>query len=145
MSPDVDKFCEDVLRKISHIYGGLGNLKARIGTNRAFAEREVRGHLDKVRERVAVNQVAIAAAQSDVKIWAEEQRATTHASVQVWKTRRDASKLKRRAEKAERYAKAASDLAAHALDVAEEAALEAWLAREDARAALAKMTPEAGE
>jgi len=40
--------------------------------------------------------------------------------------------LQNRADNAERYAAAAVDVAVAALDEAEEAALEAWLARQDA-------------
>jgi hypothetical protein len=46
--------------------------------------------------------------------------------------------LQGRADKAERYAAAASAVAVAALDEAEEASLEAWLARQDANSAQAQ-------
>jgi hypothetical protein len=46
--------------------------------------------------------------------------------------------LQNRADKAERYAAGAIDIAVEAVDEAEQASLEAWLAREDANAVLPK-------
>jgi hypothetical protein len=46
--------------------------------------------------------------------------------------------LQRRSDNAERYAAAAIDVAVAAVDEAEQASLEAWLARQDADTAQAK-------
>jgi hypothetical protein len=52
-----------------------------------------------------------------------------------WKDKREKAKLQSRAESAERYGVAAALIALAAVDEAEQAVLEAWLAREDADAA----------
>jgi hypothetical protein len=48
-----------------------------------------------------------------------------------WKCRRDVAKLQDRADRAERCAVATIEVAAAAIDEAEQASLEAWLARVD--------------
>jgi hypothetical protein len=75
---------------------------------------------------------ACAAGQSDARNWLEEQKAITNSKIAEWKAKRDTAKLQDHADKAEQYANATIDLAKAALDEAERAALEAWLARQDA-------------
>ena len=58
---------------------------------------------------------------------------STQATIADWKTRHELAKLQDHADKAERYAAAALEVALAAIDSAEEAALESWLARLDAR------------
>jgi hypothetical protein len=73
-----------------------------------------------------------------VKGWVDEQKNATRDKITEWKTKRETSKLLKRADGAERYATAAADLAFAAVDEAEQAALEAWLARQDANSAQAR-------
>jgi len=90
------------------------------------------------RSRVEQGRARIAAAQADIKERADEKKAATSDKITEWKSKRELSKLQGRADKAERYAAAASAVAVAALDEAEEASLEAWLARQDANSAQAK-------
>jgi hypothetical protein len=55
-----------------------------------------------------------------------------------WKTKRETTQLQNRADQAERYAQATIDAALTALDEAEQATLEAWLAREEANSSPSK-------
>jgi predicted nucleic acid-binding Zn-ribbon protein len=94
--------------------------------------------LDKVQKRIEQGRAKVSASEAEVNNWVEDKKTSTSAKIAEWKAKREASKLQSRADKAERYAAAAIDVAVAALDEAEAASLEAWLAREDANAVLAK-------
>jgi hypothetical protein len=98
----------------------------------------VRGHLDKVHRRIEQDRAKVSAAEGEMKDWAENRKVATVDKVAEWKAKRETSKLQNRADKAAQYAAAAADVALSAVDEAEQAALEAWLARQDANAAQLK-------
>ena len=75
-------------------------------------------------------------ARADIKKWLDDRKAATNEKVAEWKTKHEQTKLQNRAELAESYAEAAAVVASSAVDDAEQAALEAWLARKDADSAL---------
>jgi len=132
MGRRIDQFCEDVRLKLLNIDSGLSGLKSKLNSKAELAGQTVRKHLDEVRKRMQLGHAKVAGAQAEMKNWTEEQRMVTSDKIAEWKAKRDTSKLQNRADNAERYAAAAVDLAVAALDEAEEAALEAWLARQDA-------------
>jgi hypothetical protein len=113
-------------------------LKAKINGQAVHVEQDVQSHLDRVHKRVEQGRAEIVAARADIKDWADEKKAATSDKIAEWKAKRELSKLQGRADKAERYAAAASAVAVAALDEAEEASLEAWLARQDANSAQAR-------
>jgi hypothetical protein len=113
-------------------------LKAKINGNAVHVEQDVQSHLNRVHKRVEQGRAKVAAAQADIKEWAEEEKTATSNKIAEWKAKCEVSKLQGRADRAERYAAAASTVAVAALDEAEEASLEAWLARQDANSAQAK-------
>ncbi|MGO4714676.1 hypothetical protein [Bradyrhizobium sp. 2TAF24] len=138
MGARIDQFCEDLRQKLTSADSGLDSLKAKIDGKVAHVEQDVQSHLDRVRKRVEQGRTKIAAAQADIQEWADQKKAATSDRIAEWKATRELDKLQGRADKAERYAAAASAVAVAALDEAEEASLEAWLARQDANAAQAK-------
>src|SRR6266700_3785629 len=115
MGARIDQFSEDLRQKLTIADSGLDGLKAKIESKAGHVEQDVQSHLDRVHKRV------------------EQGRA----KVAEWKAKRELNKLQGRADSAERYAAAASAVAVAALDEAEEASLEAWLARRDANSAQA--------
>ena len=135
MGQRIDQFCENLRQKLTMTDSGLEGLKTKIDAKKAIVEQDVQSHLDKVRRRLEQNRVKVAAAQTNMKNWVDERKATTSAQIAKWKAKRDVAKLQSRAGKAEDYAAAAIDVAVAAVDDAEQASLEAWLAREDADAA----------
>jgi predicted nucleic acid-binding Zn-ribbon protein len=137
MGARIDQFCEDLRQKLTMVDSGLDGLKTKIDGKAAHVEQDVQSHLDRVHNRVEQGRAKVAAAQADMKEWADEKKAATNDKIAEWKAKRELSKLQRRADKAERYAAAASSVAVAAFDEAEEASLEAWLARQDANAAQA--------
>ena len=138
MGQKIDQFCEDLRTKLTNIDSGLSGLKAKIDGKAQHVDLAVRDHLDDVHMRIDRNQAKVAAANAKMANWAEQKKAATNAKIAEWKGKREIAKLQDRAEGAEDYAAAARDVAAAALDEAEEASLEAWLARQDADAALSR-------
>jgi hypothetical protein len=112
---------------------GLGALRVDIEGKTDLAEQQVRSHLDQVRRHIEQGRVKVAAAQAEIKNWAEEKKTATGGNIADWKVKRE---VQNRAAQAERYAAAAADVAVAALVEAEEAAMEAWLARQDAKSVL---------
>ena len=135
MGARIDQFCEDLRQRLTIVDSGLDGLKAKINGKAQHAEQDVKNHLDRVHDRVEQGRAKLAAARADVKEWTEERKTATSEKIAEWKTKRELGRLQDRADKAERYAAAASTVAAAALDEAEQASLEAWLARQDANSA----------
>ena len=123
---------ENLRQKLTMADSGLDGLKAKIDANAAHAEQDVQSHLDRVRKRIEQRRARVSAAQADVKSWVDEQKAITSDKIADWKAKREIGELQSRANKADRYAAAAADVAVAAVDAAEQASLEAWMARSDA-------------
>jgi hypothetical protein len=138
MGQRIDQFCEDLRLKLTNIDSGLNGLKAKIDSKAHGAEQDVRNHLDRVQKRIDQGHARISTSEQEMRNWVEAKKTATSEKIAEWKTKRETSKLLDRADQAERYAAAAIDIAVAALDEAEQAALEAWLAREDANAVQTK-------
>ena len=110
----------------------MQRLKAKIDSKAETAEQEVRIQLDAVKKRLTQDRTKVETAQADVKKWVDEFKLASNEKIAEWKAKREKAKLQSRAENAERYAVAAAVAALAAVDEAEQAALEAWLARKDA-------------
>ncbi len=138
MGQQIDQFCENLRQKLTMTDAGLEGLKTKIDNKAASVEQDVQSHLDRVHNRIEQERTKVSAAQADMKNWLEERKAVTSDKIAEWKTKREIGKLQGRAGHAERYAAAAVDVAVAAVDEAEQASLEAWLARKDANHAQAK-------
>jgi deoxyribodipyrimidine photolyase len=135
MSERIDQFCENLRIKLTSIDKKMQQLKAKIDSKAQTAEQEVRIQLDAVKKRLVQDRTKVETAQADVKKWVDDFKAAGNEKIVEWKVKRDEAKLQIRAEIAERYAVAAAVVALTAVDEAEQAALEAWLARKDADSA----------
>ncbi len=134
MGQRIDQFCENLRIKLSSIDKNMEALKARLDGN-ARSEEDVQRYLDGVKKRIDQDRAKVTAAQTDIKKWVDERKATTSEKIAEWKTKREIAKLQSRADSAERYAAAAAIVASAAVDEAEQASVEAWLARKDADSA----------
>ena len=132
MSERIDQFCENLRTKLTSIDKSMQELKAKIDSKAQTAEQEVRTRLQTVKKRLAQDRTKLQTAQVDIKKWVDDFKAASNEKIVEWKVKRDEAKLQIRAEIAERYAVAAAVVALAAVDEAEQAALEAWLARKDA-------------
>jgi hypothetical protein len=128
----IDQFCENLRVKLTSIDDDMRALKSKIDSKERTVEQDVQFRLDSVKKRVGQDRTKLEAAQADIKKWAEEHKGTTDEKIAEWKAKLEKAKLRGRAEAAERYADAAAVLALTAVDEAEQASLEAWLARKDA-------------
>jgi len=138
MGQRIDQFCEDLRLKLTSIDKEIDRLKKQVEGGVRSAEQDVRQRLEKVQRQAETDRKKVAAAQADLKQWVEDKKAVGAEKVAEWKTKREMTKLQNRAEWAERSAAAAIILAIAAVDDAEQASLEAWLARHDADSAQKK-------
>ena len=138
MGQRIDQFCEDLRLKLTSIDKEIDRLKKQVEGRVQSAEQDVRQRLEKVQRQVETDRKKVAAAQADLKQWVEDKKAVSAEKVAEWKTKREITKLQNRAEWAERSAAAAIIVAIAAVDDAEQASLEAWLARHDADSAQKK-------
>ena len=139
MSQGIDQFRENLREKFTNIEKDLRDLIAKIDEKAQNAEQEVRSHGEKLLHRMWQDRAKVAAAQAEMNEWVEARKIATSAEIAEWKAKRETSRLQMRADQAERYEVAAMTVALAAIDEAEHAALEAWLARQDAVAAQAKI------
>ena len=135
MNERIDQFCENLRVKLTSIDNDMRALKAKIDSKALTAEQDIQSHLDSVKKRIAQDRTKLVAAQADITKWADEREAVTDEKIAEWKAKLEKAKLKGRAEAAERYAAAVAVVASAAVDEAEQASLEAWLARKDADSA----------
>jgi hypothetical protein len=138
MGHRIDQFCETLRQKLTMTDNGLDGLKQKIQGKATHVEQDVQSHLDRVHRRIEQERAKVSAAQADIKNWAEQRKAVTSDKIVEWKSKWETGKLQSRADDAERYAAAAINVAVAAVDEAEQASLEAWLARQDADTAQAK-------
>jgi hypothetical protein len=143
MGQRIDQFCEQLRTKLTQIDTGLQNLKGKIDSKARTADQDAQAHLDKVKNRIAQDQTKVTAAQAKMKDWVQARNVETHAKIAEWKNKRETSKLQNRADRADQFAAAAIVVAAAAVDEAEQASVEAWLARQDADSAPAKQAASA--
>jgi len=119
MGERIDKFCENLRVKLTSVDSNMRSLKAKIDGKARTAEQDVRSHLDGVKKRIEQDRTKVTAAQTDIKKWVEERKATTSEKVAEWKTKLEVAKLQSRANSAERYSAAAAVVALAAVDEAE--------------------------
>ena len=132
MNEGFDQFRENLRVKLTSIDDNMRALTAKIDSKERTVEQDVQFRLDKVKKRITQDRTKFEAAQADIKKWAEERKGATDEMIAEWKAKLEKAKLKGRAEAAERCAAGAAVVALAAMDEAEQASLEAWLARKDA-------------
>ena len=96
MGKQSEKFGEVLRSKLSNIETGLREVKSAIDVKANKAEQDVRAHLDAAKKRLEQDRAKVTAAQSEVKNWADEQKATTSEKIAEWKTKHETAKLQRR-------------------------------------------------
>jgi hypothetical protein len=137
MAERIDRFCENLRVKLTSIDNEMQSLKAKIDQKMKTAGQDVQTELNAVKKRIEQDRARVTAAQNDMKKWMEEHKSLTREKVAEWKAKFEKAKLQSHAESAERYATGAAIVALAAVDQAQEAALEAWLARKEADSAQA--------
>ena len=143
MNRHIDQFCEnhevETHRALTTTCGPSG---PRSTVKERTVKQDVQLRLDSVKKRIAQDRTKLEAAQADIRKWADERKGATDEKIAEWKAKLEKARLKGRAEAAERYAVGAAVVALAAVDEAEQASLEAWLARKDPTARRARKRPE---
>jgi hypothetical protein len=135
MAERIDRFCENLRVKLTSMDNEMQSLKAKIDQKVKTAGQDVQTELNAVKKRIEQDRAKLTAAQSDMKKWMEERKSATAEKIAEWKAKFEKAKLQSYADSAERYATGAAVVALAAVDQAQEAALEAWLARREADSA----------
>jgi predicted nucleic acid-binding Zn-ribbon protein len=135
MSAQVDQFCDKLKGRLDTIEGRIQSAKSQIAGLPDKGEKAVRKLLDNAHSNVESRKQRVDQAFANLKAQAEEKVAETKEEVARWKQQRDVRKLTSRADRAEAYATDAIDYAIATIEEAEEAVLEAVVARHDADAA----------
>jgi hypothetical protein len=136
VNESIEQFCENLRVKLTSIDDDMRALEAKIDSKERTIEQDVQFRLDSVKKRIGRDRTKLETAQADMKKWAEERKGATDEKIAEWKAKLEKAKLKGRAEAAESYAAGAAVVALAAVDEAEQASLEAWLARKDADSGL---------
>ncbi len=132
MNQRIDQFRETIRLKVMQVDSDLSALKAKIDAKAETVERDARDSLAAVTKRIEQGETKTSAARLEVETWLKQQRSLAESAIAELKAKGKSSKVKINADLAERYAMAAVDVAAAAINSAEQAALEAWLARRQA-------------
>jgi len=81
MGQRIDEFCERLRVKLTNADNNIDRLKTKIDTKVQGAEQDVKNHLDGLKKRAEQERAKIAAAQTEIKNWANEQKTITAAKV----------------------------------------------------------------
>lgn len=135
MSAAVDNFCEGLREGLNALEARVQSAKANIQALPGKTEKAIRDTVVEARAKLDAQKGRIEKCRADLKAWGEQKKAETDAMIKEWKAQRESKKLAARAQQAEAYAEAASVVAMATIAEAEEAILQAALARMDADAA----------
>jgi membrane protein involved in colicin uptake len=132
MSERIDNFCKSLNEKLNNVEGRMNALKTRVNSAPKEAQDALRRHLDAAHQKLEGQKKAIEQARTNAGNWVAQKKSEGAAAIEQWKADREAKKLAHRADEAESYAAAEIEIAAATIDEAEQAVLEAIVARMDA-------------
>ena len=131
-STKTESFCERTQELLNTLHTRVQSVKATIKQLPEKSEQTLNVALSKVRTDAQSAEVRVSKVLTDLKLQAEHKAKETTAVISDWKKRREISSLNKRANRVELYAEDAIDDALWMIARAEEAVLEAALARVDA-------------
>ena len=134
MSEKVDQFCDKLRDRLNAIERRLQTVKADIQSRSEEASKAVRGKLEEAKTKLHAEKERVEKIRANLKARADQKIAETKEVVNEWKKKHETRKLQARAERAETYAADAIAYAMVTIDEAEEAILDAVVARMDAEA-----------
>ena len=135
MSAKVDQFCDNLRDRLNAAEKRIESVKSNVQAFPKQAENALNKKLDDIRNKVQAQKERVERTRANLKARADQKIAETKAAVNEWKEKREIRKLNARADRAEVYAADAIDLAVAFVDEAEEAILDAVVARMDAETA----------
>ena len=132
MSARVDQFCDKLRDRLNTMEGRLQTVKATVQGMSKEAEKTLREKLAETRTRVETQKEKVEKTRANLKARAQEKIGQAREAISEWKAKHETRKLQARADRAEAYAADAVYHAVASIDEAEEAILEAVIARMDA-------------
>ena len=135
MSVEIDEFCERLRLRLDRIDDGVKAVRKKVLARSSAMEADLLANLAELELHVDARMAEMEAARQRVATWNKAKLSSIAEKVDEWKQRRDRVNLQRRAAEAEEIATQSFDIAIFAIEQAEQAALEAHLARADADAA----------
>jgi len=119
----------------------LDELKQDLATLRQEDQEALRQKREEIHKQVEAHKEQTRQLRADLESWEREKVSHTKEAIASWRQRREIKKLQSRADRAEDYAVNAIGMAAIDADEAEEAVLDAVVARIDAETAQASASP----
>lgn len=121
--------------KLDAARGKLEALKKDVVASRNEDMEALREKRDEINKRLDEQKDAARKLKADIASWKEEKVAHTQEAIETWRRRREVQKLQKRAERAEEYALDLVSVASFDFEEAEQAVIDAVVARFDADAA----------
>ena len=135
MNEKIESFSKELRAKLDGVDKRLKDLTASAKGATEKAKVEARAQLAALESRAKEQHAKIQSAEAKTRVWLEEKKTATREKIATWKAQHDVKKLAAHADSAEQYAEASMRIAAASVDEAERAAVEAVVARIDAKAA----------
>jgi chromosome segregation ATPase len=135
MNAKVDQFCDKLRDRLNTIEGRLQSVKTNMKALPEQAEEALRDKLESARTKLQAQKERVEQTRANLKARAQQKMAETKEAVSEWKAKRETRKLNARTDRAEAFAADAIDDAVASIAQAEEAILDAVVARIDADAA----------
>ena len=133
MSDKINQFCYKLKDRLHAAEGGLQSVKTSLEALPKKTEQSLRASLDEVQAKFHAEKDHVERIQADLSVRAAHKIEETRDAINEWKTKRETHKLNKRAERKESHAVDALDNALAAISYAEEAILEAAVARVEAK------------
>ncbi len=130
-----DDLKQRLAKQLDAARGKIDALKKDIVGLHSEDMEELRHRRDEINKRLDEQKDKARKLQAEIASWREEKVAHTQEAIGTWRQRREVQKLQKRAERAEEYALDLVSVAAYDFEEAEQAVLDAVVARFDANVA----------
>lgn len=131
MSKEIDKFCEDLRERLSAVENRLHTAQKNLKAIPGKTEEALHKSLADLRDSFQTEKSRIVHIQNELLAKVENFVEETKESIAQWKESRDQGKLEHRAKRSEKHAIDAIEHAINMIGDAEEAILQAAIARAD--------------
>jgi chromosome segregation ATPase len=132
MSARVDQFCDNLRTRLNATEEKVQSLKTSLEKLPQQSEQALQKCLAETRAKVEGEKKKVEKAQASLKARAQQKVGEIKDAISQWKAKREVNKLHARADRAEQYAADAIFIADMAVADAEEAIVDALIARMDA-------------
>ncbi len=135
MSARVNQCCDQLRDRLNTLDDQLSSLKSNIQELPKRGEQALQQCLTETRSKISIEKQKVEQAKASLKARAEQKADELKNTISEWKAKGNVSRLNTRAELAEQFAVDAVYVAMAALSDAEEAIIDATIARNDANEA----------